>query len=348
MDTGVQNPIGLMGGKYLDNGERNKDENFNKSSPNLQNKPDYLTGEQLWSLESKKKQSNNIQENSPINPFYKGSKTFEQNPSQSDINNNNTNNNMAFSSDQIKQLAQENDFQISINNQIRSINFSMNNQNQLMIQIQQQIDKLKMDQNAINNQFQQQKTEHDTVINKFQQQINKLTTEPNNLINQLQLQIYKLTMEKNAMKNQIDQINQMLVQQKQFFETQLKALTSSIQQLIPKNNIINNTNQINNINNSNQIPNFNDDNRNAFNNNNFNSIPTNNNKYIVKFKDKNGTFDVEFKEDESVFSIMRKYRKKSNNLSNKTFAFNGKELDPNLSCKNANLTNNSTINVYDL
>ena len=166
-------------------------------------------------------------------------------------------------------------------------------------------------------------------------------------MNQIQQQINILTMEQNAMKNQIGQINQMLLQQNQFFETQTKALTSSIQQLIPKNNIINNTNPINNNNNTNQIPNFNDDNRNAFNNNRFNSNDSNNNNNVI-FKDRKGSFDVEFKEDESVFSIMRKYRKKSNNLSNKTFAFNGKELDPNLSCKNANLTNNSEIDVIDL
>ena len=352
MDTGVQNPIALMGGKYLGNGERNKDENFNKSSPNLQIKPDqnknidpYVSNNQIQSLKSNKNQSNNIQENVP-NPFYKASKAFEQKPIQSDINNNiSNNNNMAFSSDRIKQLVQENDFQISINNQIRSINLSMNNQNQLLSQIQQQIDNLKMDQNAINNQFQQLKSEHDTTINQFQQQIYKITTEHNNAINQFQQQIYNLTMEQDAIKNQIGQINQMLLQQKQFFETQMMTLTSSIQQLIPKNNIINNTNQINNINNSNQIPNFND-NRNAF-NNNINSIGANNNN-IVKFKDSQGSFDIEFKENESVFSIIRKYRKKSNTYSDKKFVFNGREIDPNLSCKNANLTNNSTIEVDDL
>ena len=293
MDTRAQNPIAKMGGEYLGNGERIKDENFNKSSPNLQIKPDpYLSGEQLWILESKKNQSNNIQENDPNGSFYKGSKKFEQNQSQSHINNNNISNNnkMAFINDQNKQLVvQENNLQISINNEIRSINVSMNNQNQLMNQIQQQI--------------------------------------------------YKLSLEQDSMKNQIGQINQLLLQQKQFFETQMMTLTSSIQQLILKNNIINNANQINNINNNNQIPNFNDDNRNAFNNNN---------NYIVKFKDSQGTFDVEFKEDESIFLVMRKYRKQSNNLSNKKFVFNGRELDPNLSCKNANLTNNSIIEVYDL
>ena len=138
MDTGVNNPIVSLGGKYIDDREINKDENVNKSS---QNKIDpYLSGDQLWSSKTKKNQSNNTQENNPINPFYKGAKTFEQNRSQRDINNNNNiinnnNNNMAYSSDQIKQLAPENDFQISINNQISSINLSMNNQNQLMSQI---------------------------------------------------------------------------------------------------------------------------------------------------------------------------------------------------------------------
>ena len=340
MDTGVQNPIAKMGGKYLSNAERNKDDNFNKSSPNLKIKPDpYLSSNQMQSLESKKNQTNTIKENDKINPFYKDSKTLDHNPSQSDIsnsniinnnnisNNNSNNNNMVFSSDRINQIVQENDFQISINKQISSINLNMNSQNLLMSQIQQQIDKLNMDQNVINNQFQQQKADHDTIINQFQQQINKLS------------------MEQDSIKNQIGQINQMLLQQKQFFEIQMMTLTSSIQQLIPKNNIINNTNPINNINNTNQIPNFNNDNRNAINNNNFNSMGTNNN--IVKFKDSQGIFDVEFKENESLFSIIRKYRKQSDNFSDKKFVFNGREIDPNLSCKNANLTNNSIIDVYD-
>ena len=210
MNTGVENPICLMGGKYIDNGEISKDENFNKSSPNLQIKPD-----------------------------------------------------------------------------------------------------------------------------------------PNDVINQFQQQIDKLASDHDDMKNQIGQIKIMLLQQRQFFETQMNDIKSSIQQLIPKNNIINNTNSINNINNTNQIPNFNDDNRNAFNNNRFNSIDSNNNN-IVKFKDSKGTFYVKFNEDETVFSIMLKYRNQSGNFSNKIFVFNGKKLDSNLSCKNANLTNNSTIDVLDL
>ena len=296
MNTGFRNPIAFMEGKYIGNGERNKDENCNKSIPNLQIKPDpYISKNQIKSLESKKNQTNNIKENDQINQFIKGSKNLEQNPSQSDISNNN---NMAFSSDRIKQqIVQENDFHISINNQIRSINDSMNNQSQLMNEIQQQID--------------------------------------------------KLTMEQDAIKNQIGQINQMLFQQKQFFETQMMTLTSSIQQLIPKNNVVNNSNPINNINSNNQIPNFNDDNRNAFNNNNnLNSIGPNNNN-IVKFKDSQGTFDVVFKEDESVFWVIQKYRKKVNVYGDKKFVFNGKEINPDLSCKNANLTNNSIIYVNE-
>ena len=175
MDTGVRNPILFIGDKYIGNGERNKDDNFNISSPNLQIQPDpYLSINQKQSLESKKDQTNTTKENDKINPFYKGPKTFDQNRSQSDISNNNiinnnisNNNNMVFNSDQIKKLQQENDFKISINSQISSINFSINTQNQLMTQIQQQINKLNMDQNTINNQF--------------QQQINKLTNEQDDI-----------------------------------------------------------------------------------------------------------------------------------------------------------------------
>ena len=341
MDTGVRNPILFIGDKYIGNGERNKDDNFNISSPNLQIKPDpYLSINQMPSLESKKNQTNTTKENDKINPFYKGSKTFDQNRSQSDISNNNiinnnisNNNNMVFNSDQIKKLQQENDFKISINSQISSINFSINTQNQLMTQIQQQINKLNMDQNTINNQF--------------QQQINKLTNEHDTIINQFQQQINKLTNEQDDIKNQIGKIEQMLSQQKQFFETQMTALTTSIQQLNQKNNIINNSNQINNINNTNQFKNFNEDNRNSFNNNNnLNSIGPNNNN-IVKFEDSKGTFEVVFKEDELFFRVIQKYRNQASTFDNKKFIFNGREIHQNLSCKDANLTNNSTIYVVD-
>ena len=168
----------------------------------------------------------------------------------------------------------------------------------------------------------------------------------NTINNQFQQQINKLTNEQDDIKKQIGQIEQMLSQQKQFFETQMRALTTSIQQLNQKNNIINNSNQINYINNTNQFKNFNEDNRNAINNNNFNSMSTNNNN-IVKFKDSIGTFDVVFEENESIFSLMGKYRNQSKTYSDKKFIFNGTVIDPNLSCKKANLTNNSTIYVVD-
>ena len=355
MDTRAQNPIAKMGGEYLGNGERIKDENFNKSSPNLQIKPDpYLSGEQLWILESKKNQSNNIQENDPNGSFYKGSKKFEQNQSQSHINNNNisNNNNMALirdpylSGEQLWILEskknQSNNIQENDPNGPFYKGFKKFEQNPSQSHINNNNISNNNKMAFINDQNKQLVVQENNLqisINNEIRSINVSMNNQNQLMNQIQQQIYKLSLEQDSMKNQIGQINQLLLQQKQFFETQMMTLTSSIQQLILKNNIINNANQINNIKNNNQIPNFNDDNRNAFNNNN---------NYIVKFKDSQGTFDVEFKEDESIFLVMRKYRKKSNNLSNKKFVFNGRELDPNLSCKNANLTNNSIIEVYDL
>ena len=57
--------------------------------------------------------------------------------------------------------------------------------------------------------------------------------------------------------------------------------------------------------------------------------------------------NVEVNENDTIFQIIKNFRKQINDYTNKKFNFKGIELNPNFSCKQAGLINNSVISVYD-
>ena len=69
--------------------------------------------------------------------------------------------------------------------------------------------------------------------------------------------------------------------------------------------------------------------------------------YPVFFQYKQSNYKVEVNENDTIFQIIKNFRKQINNYTNKKFNFKGVELNPNLSCKQAGLINNSVISVYD-
>jgi hypothetical protein len=69
--------------------------------------------------------------------------------------------------------------------------------------------------------------------------------------------------------------------------------------------------------------------------------------YPVFFQYKQSNYKVEVNENDTIFQIIKNFRKQINDYTNKKFNFKGIELNPNLSCKQAGLINNSVISVYD-
>ena len=57
---------------------------------------------------------------------------------------------------------------------------------------------------------------------------------------------------------------------------------------------------------------------------------------------------MEFNENEKVGEVIKKYRNQANNHNvPKIFIYDGADLDPNFTCKEANLVNYSLIYVFN-
>ena len=75
--------------------------------------------------------------------------------------------------------------------------------------------------------------------------------------------------------------------------------------------------------------------------------PDNNLNVIFKVKDI-GTINIQIQYDQKVAELINKYRGKTGDKEPKRkFIFNGKTLNPSLSCAEAGLTNNSIVFVLN-
>ena len=178
------------------------------------------------------------------------------------------------------------------------------------------------DENRIDNTIAQRIENINNNMNNQEQQIKKLEGKINQLIvGQISLQ---------------NQIKQLFSEQQKHFNEEINSLKLQLQQLVNNNN-----NQINNdnnlINNNNNLINEN----NPINNN----IINNN---VLFFKDGENMFTVECNENDKVEEAIKKYRDQANNhYVPKIFVFDGVDLDPNLTCKEAKLINYPIIDVYN-
>lgn len=164
--------------------------------------------------------------------------------------------------------------------------------------------------------------------NEVNQQINSINNSiniQNQVINSIEQRLDKLTNEQKLINTQI---SDMSMKQKNI-EDQMNSL-----QLILKKILQNNTNNSYNQNNSCSYSNS-------------NSKSINNTNNIAIFKYNQLSYDVEFNAKDIIFDVIKKFRKKNNDYRNKKFIYNGRNLDPNLTCIDAGLVNNAIIIVND-
>ena len=135
----------------------------------------------------------------------------------------------------------------------------------------------------------------------------------NEIINEIGEKINQLLKGQESLRNEISEL---FNKQKKYYDEQLKALEEIVNQNMANKNISNNNNSNNN----------------------------NDKKgYRVSFYDHGTLYNINCNENEKVSSLISKFKEIS--ASHKKFFFKNEELNPNKSCKEAGLPNNSVIDV---
>ena len=157
-----------------------------------------------------------------------------------------------------------------------------------------------------------QEFDFQNIKKEINQQINNINNNIKNqstLLSKAQEDLDNIRNEQDLLKNQIIQMTQEFQQKQQKYQNQLNSLKNSIEQL----QMYNECNACN-----------------------------------VIFKNGLSAFIVQCNIKQSIFELLLKYRKQSNDYSDKTFLFNGKILnDPNLTCESVGMNNNSIITVIN-
>ena len=166
----------------------------------------------------------------------------------------------------------------------------------------------------ISNNFSQKDSQSIGMINSANNINSNNSQNQNRMLNQIQMQLKNLQDGHQKLTNQINQ----LILQDQSFVKEIENLKNIIIQLSLNKN---------------------------------NEMKENLNVTFKLYEEINGQLliNIPFNENEKVFSVIQKYWNRVNDFGNKQFIFNGKYLDPNLSCRDVQLINsNLLVHVIDL